>query len=90
MEEHMLTTIDNPFNPFTQFDEWFAFDEQKGYHSCAYLARVANTSLELSDADYALEVEQAIDDIIKYDPLQIYRKVCRSDYKHKRLAVATT
>lgn len=71
----MLTTIDNPFDPFTQFDEWFQFDEAKGYHSCAYLGRVAKTSYALSDEMYASEVEHAIDDIIRYDPLNIYKKV---------------
>jgi len=42
MQEAMLTTIDNPFNPFTQFDEWKDFDETQGYYTCPYLARIAN------------------------------------------------
>jgi hypothetical protein len=48
MQQSMLTTIDNPFNPFTQFDEWNAFDTQQGYYTCAYLARIAKVSDELS------------------------------------------
>ncbi len=47
-EEYMLTTEDNPYNPFTNFDEWYAFDTQKGYNTCGYLARVSFTSSELS------------------------------------------
>ena len=31
--EYMLTTIDNPFNPFTNFDDWYAFDTSKGYNT---------------------------------------------------------
>ena len=46
----MLTTIDNPFNPFDQFDEWFAYDVSKGYHTCSYLARIAKTSDEIGRA----------------------------------------
>ena len=77
----MLTTIDNPFNPFTQFDEWFAFDESKGYHTCSYLARITKGSYELSEADDALAQELAIDEIIKMNILGIYRKVKEEDYE---------
>ncbi|MCX7817561.1 MAG: hypothetical protein N2317_08670, partial [Syntrophales bacterium] len=77
MRQSMLTTIDNPFDPFTQFDDWFAFDEGKGYHSCAYLARIAKTSDELSQQDEDLAIEQAIDEIVTLNILGIYRKVTR-------------
>ena len=39
----MLSTIDNPFNPFDDFDSWFHYDIEKGYNSCSYLARIART-----------------------------------------------
>jgi len=74
---HMLTTSDNPFNPFTNFDEWYVYDEAAGYHSCAYLARVTRSSDELSDADKDLSLEYAIDTIVKENPLGIYLKVSR-------------
>ena len=70
-----ITTIDNPYDPFTQFDDWFAFDEIQGYHSCAYLGRIAKTSEQLGEVDQAEAVEQAIDEIIKHDPFKIYKKV---------------
>ena len=70
-----LTTIDNPFDPLTNFDAWYRYDEDKGYHSCAYLARIARTSDKLSPAENDMEIERAIDEIIKYDPLGIYKKV---------------
>lgn len=63
----MLTTFDNPYNPFDEFTSWFMFDEEKGYHSCAYLGRIAKTSEQLSDEENAQEIERAIDEIIKYD-----------------------
>ena len=44
-----LTTIDNPYNPFKNFNQWFLFDVQKGYNSCSYLARVARTSDQFTD-----------------------------------------
>ena len=70
-----LTTVDNPYNPFEQFTSWFLFDEEKGYHSCAYLGRIARTSDQLSDEENNQEIERAIDEIIKYDFTNTYRKV---------------
>ena len=49
----MLTTIDNPFNPFTEFKDWFLFDCEKGYNSCSYLARIARTSDALTEEEQA-------------------------------------
>lgn len=71
----MLTTVDNPYDPYTQFDEWLSYDEAHGYYTCAFLARITITSEELSDADQALAVEQAIDEIVKHNVLGLYRKV---------------
>lgn len=75
----MLTTIDNPFNPFENFDSWFLFDVEKGYNSCAYLARIAKTSDEFTEEEEAEEIERAIDEIIKYDFMNIYVKVKEED-----------
>ena len=76
-KECMLTTIDNPFNPFTQFDSWFSFDVEKGYNSLAYQARIARTSDEMTEFEYNQEVERAIDEIVKYDFMNIYKKVVK-------------
>ena len=72
-----LTTFDNPYDPFTQFDLWFAFDVEKGYYSCSRLARVAKISEEMTEKEVSEEIERAIDEIIQYDFLNIYRKVCK-------------
>lgn len=74
-QQCMLTTVDNPFDPFEQFDSWFLFDVEKGYNSCAYLGRIARTSDQLSDEENDEEVERAIDEIIKYDFMNVYKKV---------------
>ena len=70
-----ITTEDNPHNPFTEFDIWWRFDFDKGYNTPGLLASVASVSEELSDADYDLAVEQAMQDILDFDPLGIYIKV---------------
>lgn len=71
----MLSTIDNPFNPFEDFNSWFLYDVEKGYNSCAYLARIAKTSNEFTEQEEAEEIERAIDEIIQYDFLNMYIKV---------------
>ncbi len=75
MTVHMLTTIDNPYNPWTHYDEWFAWDAQAGYHTPGYLARIVRSSDELSDEDQSLAIEQAIDEIIEENVLGIYKRV---------------
>lgn len=72
----VLTTVDNPYDPIDDFDRWYQFDVQKGYNSCAYLARVASLPDSLSDAEYIEEKERAIDSIVKWNPL-LYKKVLR-------------
>ena len=73
----MLTTVDNPFDPFDEFSSWYMFDVESGYNSCAYLARIAKTSDQFTEVENAEEIERAIDEIIKYDFRNIYIKVKR-------------
>lgn len=73
-----ITTNDNPYDPFEQFPKWYMFDEEKGYHTTAYLGRIARTSDQFTDEENNREVERAIDEIIKYDFMNIYKKVKRS------------
>lgn len=75
----MLTTFDNPFDPFEQFTSWFLFDTEKGYNSCSYLARIARTSDQFTEEENDKEVERAIDEIIKYDFRNIYKKVTKKE-----------
>ena len=78
-DEFMLTTKDNPFNPFTNFDEWFAYDLRNGYNTCGLLGRFAKTSTDLSLSEQKRIYDSAIDDVIKNDVQQIYLKVTK-DY----------
>lgn len=77
-DRHMLTTVDNPYNPFTEYDKWFAFDLQAGYHTPGMLARITITSEDMSDLDQDLAIETAIDEILSENVLGIYRKVAES------------
>ncbi len=77
MKEVSITTIDNPYDPFEQFNLWFLYDVEQGYNTCGYLGRIARTSEALSDEENLREIERAIDEIILYDARNIYRKVVR-------------
>ena len=75
MADAMLTTIDNPYDPFTEWDQWFTYDVQKGYNSCGLLARFTTTSIGLSDQ----ETDSAIEEAICKLNFLIYKKVYRKE-----------
>lgn len=78
-KECKLTTIDNPFDPFDveQFPSWLMFDKEKGYDSSERLMRIAQISNDMSQKEIDEEIERAIDEIIKYDFTDTYKKVSR-------------
>lgn len=73
----MLTTYDNPHDPFDDYDSWYQWDERADYHTPSFLARIAIVSEETSEPDQVLAINQAIDEIVKEDTLAMYRKVTR-------------
>ena len=75
MATKMLTTVDNPYNPFTQFDQWYDYDMLNGHHSCELLSRIALICDEFTDEENRMEIEDAIDEIIENDFMGIYKKV---------------
>lgn len=82
IKEFALTTVDNPFNPFDDFTSWFLFDVEKGYNSCSRLDRILTKNGvsfdDLSEKETNEAIEQAIDEIIFYDFMNIYKKVQRN------------
>ena len=76
-----LTTFDNPYDPFTQFNPWYLFDNEKGYNTCGILDRISNYSDDMSDKEIDEEHERAIDEMIDNDFLNIYKKVYRKESK---------
>ncbi len=74
-----VTTIDNPFDPFIQFDSWYAFDVEKGYYTCSRIARLTNFTDEMSEIEIDNEYERAIDKLIEIDVLDIYKKIVKEE-----------
>lgn len=79
MKRYAITTKDNPYDPFTQFKDWWLYDIDHGYNTCQYLARMTKTSDLLSDYENNEEIGYAIDRIVAVDPLNIYRKLVIED-----------
>lgn len=75
MASSLLSTEDNPFNPFTEFDQWKAWDEQSGYYTLNYLARIIITSDELSELDQSQAYDLAIEEILTENITGNYIKV---------------
>lgn len=71
----MLTTFDNPFDPFEDFTSWMLFDKEKGYDSSERLMRIAKLSDDMTQKEVDDEIERAINEIVKYDFMNIYKKV---------------
>lgn len=78
-DDFMLTTFDNPFNPFDNFDIWWKMDLVLGHDCCGVLARNSNVSDVASDDVNDRLIDEAMNRICKSEPT-IYRKVSRSDY----------
>jgi len=76
--DFMLTTTDNPWNPFTHFSEWYQWDEAAGYHTTGFLGRIVITSDSLSDADQQKAIEDAIDEIVKENVSGMHIKITKN------------
>jgi hypothetical protein len=77
LTEYMLTTVDNPFNPFTRFGEWFTYDRMLGYDTPSLLDRIAQYSEEISDPDQRIALNNAIDEIVTENASGMHRKVSK-------------
>ena len=74
-----ISTKDNPYDPFDNFEQWMLFDVQKGYNSCGLLARIATYSDAMTDEEVQKETERAINEIIRLDLTDNYIKVVKEE-----------
>lgn len=75
MAKCLLSTKDNPYNPFDDFDSWLNYDQLHGRGCCSLVDRIARTSDQMSEAENDREIERAIDEIVKYDFENVFIKV---------------
>ena len=68
INELFITTKDNPFNPFKQFNDWYSFDCNRGYNTCALIDRVMdalfnsneNENEELNEVNRTKAIKQIV------------------------------
>lgn len=79
LNDVMLTTNDNPYNPFDQFEQWLLYDKEMGYNTCERLMRVAAPKLfdGMSQKEEDAAIDQAMDDLIEVDVLNVFVKGTR-------------
>ncbi len=75
----MLTTIDNPFSPFLDYDNWLSFDESKGYNTNQILARNCLVLNDLTEQQQEEEIESAIDFIVGSGLYPLHVKIEEKD-----------
>ena len=79
--EYMLTTVDNPYDPFTDFNAWLAFDTRMGYNTSGFLARIAMIPDDMPESYQAQAIQDAIDEIVSENVSGMWRKVSRESMK---------
>lgn len=72
---YMLTTLDNPFDPFDDYKAWHMFDCEKGHNTSSRIARIAQLNSEMTQKEEEEEMDRVMDLIIKYDAEDKYIKV---------------
>lgn len=79
--EYMLTTVDNPYDPFADFNAWLAYDIRMGYNTTALLGRIAIFPDDLPEPYQAMAIQSAIDEIVRENVSGMWRKVSKESFK---------
>ena len=79
MVDYAVTTLDNPYNPFTQFPEWLTFDLTKGYNTNGHIAAFSDVSPLMEDDDIDAWTDLAIDLFLEFNPFGVHYKFYCTD-----------
>lgn len=64
MQERFVTTTDNPYDYFDNFEQWNNFDVCQGYNTLSLLARLCDSSEELSEQEQLEDINKALESIV--------------------------
>lgn len=83
--DYMVTTEDNPFDYWDQFEKWYAFDTNQGYNTLSYVMREAVVSDDMPDSMVSREMERAVDEIVALNLTGNYKKISRTFSEDERV-----
>lgn len=75
--QYTITTYDNPWNPWTHYDEWEAFDLLYGYKTWQKIAKIALNSAKVNETEDEDAINFAIDELCELLPA-VYTRVYRT------------
>ena len=79
-DDVLLTTFDNPYSPFDEYDRWLEFDRnEKGYNTSELLARNIERIDNADDFDEDEVRRIAIDDIVSRNPLGVHIRITKEE-----------
>jgi hypothetical protein len=81
--EYLLTTVDNPYNPFTEWTQWYYQDIRLGHDTAGLLARFSTSSEIINDKAN----QAAMRDVVRYNFSGKHIMVTRDDVFFKQIAV---
>jgi hypothetical protein len=80
-QDFLLSTEDNPYDPHTEYDKWYDYDEQHGHCTCGLIARLALSSIELGIEDDGLAYDDACERILSLNLPNNFIKVYKGKFK---------
>jgi len=83
--EVLLTTLDNPYSPFTDYERWLNYDERQGYNTNQLLARLIGVASEFGETPLGEEIENkfyysTLVDVVRYANVIPYVLANPEDY----------
>lgn len=75
MADYMVTTMDNPWNPFTHYHEWLSFDTSHGYNTDQWVYILSKTSSDLLKDEMEEQIDAGVESLLALDPFGIHVKV---------------
>ena len=79
MADYMVTTMDNPWNPFTHYHKWLDYDSEYGYNTDQWIYILSKTSSDLVKEEMEEQIDAGVDRLLELDPFGLHVKVYENE-----------